>query len=434
MRKLIVSLVTNLICLMAASNAWAVLKIDITQGNVDPMPIAISNLLDDSGENTSLGNDIREVIENDLKSSGLFRPISQNAFLEKLKVEQVPNFANWRQIGAMALTSARLYKNGNQLTCEYRIWDPNVEGQIGGSSITIGEKNWRRLAHKIADEIYQKITGEQGYFDTRIAFISETGPATKRVKKLALMDQDGSGYRELTSGKFMVLTPRFDSKLHKVIYMSYEKRVPQVYILDIHSGDETLVGKFPGMSFSPRFAPDGNYAIFSIAKGGTTDIYEINLNNSSLNKLTNLAGSISTSPSYAPDGNQIVFTSDRGGSTQLYVMNRDGSQSHRISFGEGSYTTPVWSPRGDYIAFTKQKGGVFYIGVMRPDGSGERLLTSSWMDEGPTWAPNGRVIMFSRQARGSGYKVFAIDITGYNERIIKTPHDASDPAWSPLLN
>lgn len=428
--KKFLSLLTAL-CGLALS-AQAALKIDITQGNVDPMPIAINDFFDESGAPTNLGRDIREIIENDLKNSGLFKPISHNAFLEKPQVDQVPSFRSWRQIGALAVSTGKITESGSTVTVEFRLWDPNVEDQIAGSQISISERSWRRLGHKVADEIYNKLTGEEGIFDTRVLFVSETGALTKRIKKLAIMDQDGENYRELTNGKYMVLTPRFDSKSQRAIYMSYEKKVPQVFLLDINSGSETLIGKFPGMSFAPRFSPDGSSAIMSIAKNGTTDIYEVSLFSSSLTRLTNLPGTINTSPSYSPDGEKIVFNSDRGGSPQLYVMNRDGSNVTRISFGGGSYTTPVWSPRGDFIAFTKQKGG-FYIGVMRPDGSGERILSSSWMDEGPTWSPNGRVIMFSRQKRGGGYNIYAVDITGYHERQIKTPHDASDPAWSPLL-
>jgi TolB protein len=418
-----------------ASLAQAVLKIDITQGNVDPMPVAIGEFFVSQGTTSSLSEEVRLVIENDLRSSGLFRPIDKNGFLEMLTIDKTPNFISWRQIGALAFTSGRISETGDKVTVEFRLWDPAMEKQIEGSSFTLPKSAWRRGAHKIADQIYKRLTGEDGYFDTRVLFIAESGPMTNRMKKLAIMDQDGANYKELSDGKHMVITPRFDPKVHRAIYMSYKSKVPQVYLLDIHSGSQRLIGNFPGMSFAPRFAPDGNYAIMSVAKDGTTDIYEVNLNTSGITKLTSGTGTINTSPSYSPDGSQIVFTSDRGGSEQIYVMNRDGSNVKRISFGNSfSYSTPVWSPRGDFIAFTtRARSGMFGIGVIRPDGSGERLLTSSWMDEGPTWAPNGRVIMFSRQQKGAGYHIYAVDVTGYNERLLDTPTDASDPAWSPLL-
>jgi TolB protein len=419
--------------LIVSTLAHAALKIDITQGNIDPMPIAINTFYAEDGSEDPVGNSIKAIVERNLNSSGLFRTIDSAAFLEPLNVDKIPSYVSWRQIGAIAVTSGKIKKQGGNIVIEYRLWDPSTETQLDGAALTIPERAWRRAGHKVADAIYKHLTGEDGYFDTRLLFISETGNLKNRTKKLAIMDQDGENYKELTDGRDIVLTPRFDSKLHRAIYMSYKNTVPQVFLLDIHSGYQKLVGNFPGMSFAPRFSPDGNSAIMSVAQDGTTNIIEIGLSDRRMRKLTNEFGSISTSPSYSPDGKQIVFTSDRGGRPQLYVMNRDGSDQRRISYGEGGYSTPVWSPRGDFIAFTRQQGGVFYIGVMRPDGSGERLLTSSWMDEGPTWSPNGRVIMFSRQQRGEGYQLFAVDLTGQNERKITTPTDASDPAWSPLL-
>lgn len=416
--------------------ASAALKIDITQGKVEPMPIAISEFYDLSGSTSSMGSQIRNVIENDLRSSGIFRPIDKDAFLENITVDKSPNFTSWRQIGAMAFSSGRITQTGDKISVEFRLWDPNLETQIEGTAFTLSDKSWRRVGHKIADQIYKRLTGEDGYFDTRIVFVSETGPLDKRVKKLAIMDQDGENYKELTDGKQLVMTPRFDMKSQRVVYMSYKNREPQVYLLELQTGEQKLIGNFPGMSFAPRFSPDGRKAVLSVAKGGSTDIYDLDLASGGMRKLTSIAGTINTSPSYSPDGSKIVFNSDRGGKLALYVMGSDGSGVHRISFGDGSYTTPVWSPRGDYIAFTKATGGnngQRYIGVMRPDGSGERLLTASWMDEGPTWSPNGRVIMFSRQTRGAGYHIHSIDITGFNEKRVETPTDASDPAWSPLL-
>jgi len=420
--------------ILVCSSASAALKIDITQGNVEPMPIAINPFYDESGFENEFAKNMKDVITNDLVGSGLFRSIDSETFLEKLTADQVPTHVSWRQIGALAVSSAKVTREKEEIAIEFRLWDPSTEEQVSSIKFKIkNEKAWRRAGHKIADIIYSQLTGETGYFDTRLLFVSESGDFKKRQKKLAIMDQDGANYKELTDGRHMVLTPRFDSKLQRAIYMSYKNTVPQVYLLDIATGSQNLIGNFPGMSFAPRFSPEGEHAVMSIAKDGTTDIYEVSLKSKNIKRLTEGFGTIDTSPSYSPDGKKIVFTSDRGGRPQLYVMNRNGSDVQRISFGDGSYSTPVWSPRGDFIAYTKQNGGTFYIGVMRPDGTGERLLSSSWMDEGPTWAPNGRVIMFSRQKMGEGYKLFAIDLTGFNERRIPTPTDASDPAWSPLL-
>lgn len=294
-------------------------------------------------------------------------------------------------------------------------------------------ENWRRVAHIIADAIYEKITGEKGYFDTRVVFVSESGPKTARKNQLAIMDQDGFNARMLTDGSDLVLTPRFSPNKQEVTYMSFANQQPRVYLLNIATGQREVVGNFPGMTFAPRFSPDGQRVVLSLQQEGNANIYTMDLRSRTTTRLTSTAA-IDTSPSYSPDGTQIAFESDRGGKQQIYVMNADGSNQHRISFGDGAYSTPVWSPRGDLIAYTKQSGGTFGIGVMKPDGSGDRLLTSGFHNEGPTWAPNGRVIMFFREPAGSsGPQLYSIDLTGYNEQKIKTPSFASDPAWSPLM-
>lgn len=420
----------------AASPAQATgLRIDITKGNVEPMPIALPDL---SG--TQVGKDIMNVVSADLERSGLFRPINPSSFIEQITAQtSVPRFADWRQINAQALvTGTTTSEGGDKVRVTFRLWDVYGEQQIAGKEYNTFQGNWRRIAHIIADEIYSRLTGEKGYFDSRVVYVSESGPDLKRVKRLAIMDQDGENHKFLTDGQYLVLTPRFSPNSQEILYMSYAGKEPRVFLRDLQTGREESLGSFEGMSFAPRFSADGNSIIMSIAKGGSTQIYKMDLRSRNLVKLTSGSGTIDTSPSYSPDGAQIVFNSDRGGSQQLYVMNADGSNVHRISFGDGKYGTPVWSPRGDLIAFTKMSGGKFSIGVMRTDGSGERLITESYLDEGPSWSPNGRVITFHRQARASGGKagaihLFTVDVTGYNLRQVVTPQEASDPAWSPLL-
>lgn len=432
MRSLLLALCTMLV----AGTAHAQLKIDITRGNFDPMPIAVSNLTGEKSRDADVGQQISAVIQADLERSGLFRPISQKAFIENsTDGDAIPRFADWRQINTQALVKGTISVNGEKMKVAFRLWDVLGEQQIAGKEYNTFTKNWRRVAHLVADEIYKRLTGEDGYFDTRIVYIAESGPATHRVKRLAIMDQDGENVKYLTNGADLVLTPRFSPTSQEILYMSYKGRQPRVYLRDLQTGREESLGRFEGMSFAPRFNHDGNKMVMSIADKGNTEIYEMDLRSRRMNRLTNSAG-IDTSPSYAPDGREIVFNSDRGGSQQIYVMNANGSNVRRISFGDGTYGTPVWSPRGDLIAFTKMYKGKFFIGVMRKDGSGERLLTESWLDEGPSWAPNGRVIVFNRQypSRGgaSTSKLFSIDVTGRNLREVPTKGDASDPAWSPL--
>ena len=423
-----------LVLMLMPELASAQLKIDITRGNIDPLPVAVTPLTGDA----DIGQRITEVISANLERSGLFRPIAQSAFIERIaNGDQVPRFADWRQINAQAIVSGTVTPIGtDRLRVSFRLWDVLAEQQIAGKEYNTFARNWRRIGHLISDEIYKRLTGETGYFDSRIVYVSETGPATRKIKRLAIMDQDGENNKFLTDGRALVLTPRFSPNTQEILYMSYAGKQPRVFLRDLQTGREEMLGRFEGMSFAPRFNHDGSRMLMSIAKGGQTSIYEMDLRSRQLRRLTNTPGIIDTSPSYSPDGSRIVFNSDRGGSQQLYVMDRNGGNVTRISFGDGRYGTPIWSPRGDLIAFTKMHGGSFYIGIMRADGSGERLLTQSWLDEGPSWAPNGRVLIFGREfpgRQGTRARLYSIDITGHNLREVITPTDASDPAWSPLL-
>lgn len=428
---------------VAAVPAWpgpahALIEIDITRGNIQPIPVAIPDFLGANRSDAKLGADIAGIIQANLIHSGLFTTIDKAAFIEKISdVNATPRFGDWRIINAQALITGRVTRQPDgRLRAEFRLWDVLAGQQMAGQQFFTTPDNWRRVAHVIADAVYQRLTGETGYFDTRIVFIDETGPKDARVKRLAIMDQDGANRRMLTNGSDLVLTPRFSPTSQEITYMSYGRGdQPRVYLYNIESGQREVVGDFPGMTFSPRFSRDGQRVIMSLQSGGNANIYTMDLRNRRTTRLTNTAA-IDTAPSYSPDGRRITFESDRGGGQQIYVMNADGSNQTRISFGRGSYSTPVWSPRGDLIAFTKRRAGRFLIGVMRPDGSGERILTEGYHNEGPTWAPNGRVIMFFRDTPGEngGPKLWSVDLTGYNERQIDTPSFASDPAWSPLIN
>ena len=416
--------------------AHAVVELNITQGNIQPMPIAIPDFASDGSIDAKSAQEISYVVSNDLKSSGLFLPIDPAAFIEKgLDVARAPRFEDWRPINAQALVVGRIGNSDGKLRAEFRLWDVLSGKQLAGEQFFTRVREARRVGHIIADVIYERITGEKGYFDTRVVFVDESGPKDKRVKRLAIMDQDGYNVRLLTTGTDLVLTPRFSPSTQEITYMSFAGDDPKVYLLNIETGQKEIVGTFPGMTFAPRFSPDGQRIVMSLEQGGAANIYAMDLRSRSTTQLTN-SQAINTSPCYAPDGRQIVFQSDRDGSQQIYVMNANGSNQRRISSGGGSYSTPVWSPRGDLIAFTKQAGGQFLIGVMKPDGSGERVLTEGFHNEGPTWAPNGRVLMFFRESPGAsgGPRLFSIDLTGYNERLVATPSFGSDPAWSPLIN
>ena len=421
---------------MVAGTVRAQTVIDITQGVVDPLPVAVTRLIG-GGATEQVGVDITSVIAADLERSGLFRSIDPRAFIERPEAIGVqPSFGDWRQINAQLLVTGDVgIEADGRLQATFRLWDTFAEAQMVGFTFRTTQANWRRVAHKIADAIYQRVTGESGYFDTRVVYIAESGPTTNRVKRLAIMDQDGANHRFLTDGEELVLTPRFSPSAQEITYMSYVNDTPRVYIYNIDTGQNERLGDYPGMTFAPRFSPDGNRVVFSMARGGNSEVYVMDLRTRQTARLTN-DPAIDTSPSMAPDGSRIAFNSDRGGSSQLYVMNADGGNPLRLTFGKGRYSTPVWSPRGDLIAFTRQYQGQFYIGVIRPDGSGERMLSVSYLDEGPTWSPNGRVIMFFREVpttQGKVSRLYSVDLTGHNERMVVTPLDGSDPAWSPLL-
>lgn len=425
---------------LLASPAHAELEIDVTGASRNPMPIALPEMIGSSSNiftklvGRDYGDKIHEVISADLDRSGLFKIIPQNSYIETLSsIDQRPQFIDWQAIKAQALVQSQITElPGEKLKVDFRLWDVAASQQLLGKSFTSTKDNWRRIAHVVADAIYERLTGDKGYFNTRVVYVSESGPTTRRVKRLAMMDQDGENHKFLTDGRNLVLTPRFSPNMQKITYLEYVGHNPRVYLMDLTNNSRQVLGNFPGMTFAPVFSPDSSKVLMSYANKGATHIYEMNLRTKSIKQIT-FGNAIDTSASYSPDGSKIVFNSDRGGNQQLYVMDADGGNVERISFGKGRYATPVWSPRGDYIAFTKMANGAFYIGVMAPDGSGERLLADGFLVEGPTWSPNGRVLMFFRQDRGSPVRLYTIDLTGYNERRIITPSEASDPAWSPLL-
>ncbi|WP_371130473.1 Tol-Pal system beta propeller repeat protein TolB [Phenylobacterium sp.] len=414
--------------LAGAAPAAAQIEVDVNRGDVQPLPVAIPAF------GGARGAEIAQVITGNLERSGLFRPIDQNAFIEKsLDVNVQPKFTDWKAINAQALVNGQVVVEGGRLTVNFRLWDVYAEQPLLGLQFTSTPENWRRVAHKISDAVYERLTGEKGYFDTRIVFVSESGGRLNRVKRLGIMDQDGANPSYLTDGAYIVMTPRFSSTSQEITYMALRPEGSSIYLFNLETARRETLGSFPGMVYAPRFSPDGGRVAFSVERNGNSDIYVMNLRNRASAKLTS-DPSIETSPSFSPDGTRIVYNSDRGGSPQLYIMGADGSGARRISFGSGRYTTPVWSPVGDFIAFTKQVGGQFHIGVMKPDGSDERLLTTSYLDEGPTWAPNGRVLMFSRETPGGPPRLWTVDVTGRILRPAPYPGSASDPAWSPLLN
>ena len=419
------------------------LEVTLTQGNIKPTPIAITNLYSVNDEASKIGKNISMVISDNLERSGLFIPVDKKAFIQNNEsLNKQPRFEDWKIIKAQHLIAGKITKSGDKISVEFRIYDVFSQKQLIGKRYETKEDNWRRVSHIISDAIFERITGEGGYFDTRIVYVAETGTKENRKKRLAIMDQDQEGHRFLTDGSYLVLTPRFSPNSQKITYMSYiTKNSPRVYILDIETGKQEIVGEFPGMTFAPRFSPDGKKIIMSYSDPnvGNSEIYIMDLATRVSKRITN-SSAIDVSASFSPKGDKIVFNSDRSGRRHLYVANTNGKNLKRISRESGSYYTPVWSPRGDMIAFTKQEGGQFYIGVMETNGSNERMIAKSFHVEGPTWAPNGRYLLYFKEERtvndGSGGEssLYSIDLTGHNERKIFTPLGGSDPAWSPIMH
>ncbi|WP_298430049.1 Tol-Pal system beta propeller repeat protein TolB [uncultured Jannaschia sp.] len=432
----------TLLTLLIAAPATAQdgpLRITITDGVIEPLPVAIPTFVARNAAAADLSQDITRVIAADLVNTGLFREIPQDAHISRIGNFDSPvQWSDWKAVNAQALiTGSVLVEGDGRIVVQFRLFDIFSEAPLGDGLQFVGTVDgWRRMAHKVADAAYSRITGEGPYFDSRVVFVSETGPKDARQKRIAVMDYDGANVSYLTSSDAIVLAPRFSPDGSRIIYTGYESGFPRVTVIDVASLQrQTIGGVDQNMSFAPRFSPDGSRVVYSAEVAGNTDLYALDIATGAQTRLTT-APSIETAPSFSPDGSRVVFESDRSGAPQLYVMPSSGGEGTRISFGEGRYGTPVWSPKGDYIAFTKQNAGRFHIGVMREDGSEERLLTGAFLDEGPTWAPNGRVVMFTRETAGAAGApaLYTVDITGRNLQRAATPAAASDPSWGPLLN
>ena len=430
-RRAVLALGLSSVAMAAASPALAQLQITVSGGNFTPLPIAIPEF---ASSDPAFGRDVTQIVRTNLVNSGLFRLIDPASYpMVTGTPDATPDFAAWRGIGADGVVMGGAERGGS-IQSSLRVWDTAAGQQVTGKAYGTDANSWRRIAHMASDAIYSGLTGESGYFDTRIVYVAESGPKANRTKRLAIMDQDGANNRILTDGRLAAITPRLSPNGQLVTYMTLDGPTSSgIFVLDLASGQTRALGQFGQMSFAPRFAPDGSRIIFSVAHEGTTNLFVMPVGGGSPSQLTNGAA-IDTSPCFSPDGSQICFESDRGGQPQIYVMSAGGGGAQRVSYGQGSYSTPVWSPKGDLIAFTKQAGGQFSIGVMRPDGGGERILATSYHAEGPTWAPNGSVLMFFRDPGGeSGPSLYSIDVWGRNERRVSTETFASDPAWSPLL-
>lgn len=442
-RALSVALAALVLCVSALFGTNAAqaqssgpLRIEITEGVIEPVPYAIPDFVAENAAGQQYAASLARVVANNLSGTGLLREIPASAHVGRIVSFDSPvQFSDWRAINSQALITGAVLVNGPNITVKFRLFDVLSGQQLGeGLQLDGRTDNWRRMAHRVSDAVYTRLTGESGYFDSRVAFIAESGSRENRRKQVAIMDQDGENVQFITDGAALAFAPRFSPTGDRLLFTSYESGFPRIYLMDVATRARQMIGDQPGtMTFAPRFSPDGQSVVYSLSIGGSTNLFMLNIATGQRYQLTNTANAIDTAPSFSPDGQSVVFESDREGTSQLYIMNISTGDTRRISHGQGRYSTPVWSPRGDLIAFTKSNAGRFHIGAMRVDGSNERLLTSSYLDEGPTWAPNGRVIMFTREVGGGDAALFSVDISGRNLRRVPTPGAASDPAWSPLM-
>lgn len=435
----------KLLCLLVACCAFSLpahaeLKVDIIAGATEPIAIAVQKLETVGNVSSDDAEMIRDVVDADLKSTGLFRIVSRNALPEFVEMGKMPDFQLWSAVKAQVLVQAKLSaESGGRYNLEFYVWDVNAKEQIEAQSLVASKKSARRLAHIMADAIYERLTGEVGYFDTQIVFIAETGPVHDRIKRMAIMDQDGYGLRYLSDEDTFVMSPHFSPNMQTIAFLSFRDNDPMVWTLDLETGEQRRLGQFGGMNFAPRFSPDGTKIALSLVKNGITHIYEYDIESKTLKQLT-FGYSLNTSPSYSPDGKKMAFNSDRSGNQQIYVLDLETGAVERITYGAGRYATPAWSPDGKFIAFTKIANDTFYIGIMDPRGRNEKILAGGWYMEAPSWAPGSRrVVYYETEKALDGIErishIRSVDITGQNIYEIELPDDINgvEPTWSPKL-
>ena len=438
MMKKMLSFVFAVMCFVVTAHAE--LKVDIIAGAAEPIPVAIQKLETVGNVSSDDAKMIREVVENDLKSSGLFRIVSHDAFPEFVEMGEMPNFKLWSAIKTQVLVQAKLSaESGGKYDLEFYVWDVNGKEQIEAQSLVSSKKSVRRLAHIMADAIYERLTGETGYFDTQIVFIAETGPVHNRNKRMAIMDQDGFGMRYLSDDKTFVMSPHFSPNMQTIVFLSFRNDDPMVWTLDLNTGEQRRLGQFGSMNFAPRFSPDGTKIALSLVKNGITHIYEYDIESKTLKQLT-FGRSLNTSPSYSPDGKKLAFNSDRSGNQQIHILDLETGKEKRITYGAGRYATPAWSPDGKFIAFTKMADDTFYIGIMNPEGRNEKILAGGWYMEAPSWAPGSRRVVYYETEKALDdieriSHIRTVDITGQNVYDIELPDGINgvEPTWSPRL-
>jgi Periplasmic component of the Tol biopolymer transport system len=346
-----------------------------------------------------------------------------------------PTFSKWRSKGAKILITGFVQARADQrITFGCYAYDVDKGREVARKGFVVAPDEWQRAAHKCSGLAYTAVTGAPSIFDTRIAYVAESGPAAARVKRLAIVDSDGTNHRYLSAGESMALTPRLSPDGRQIAYVSFLTGTPHVRIRDVDGTNDRALLQPGTLSFAPRFSPDGKRIVFSMTMNGNTDIYSASIDGSAPVRLTTSPG-VDTDASFAPDGNRIVFESDRSGSQQLYLMDaHDGSAQRRLTFGGAAYAAPDWSPDGNWIAFTRRDPGGRRVGVLKRDGSGEQLLSAGPGDEGASWAASSRELVFQRSDPAGNSSLLRVSLDGSEPRSVVLPQGGSDPDWSGVAN
>ncbi len=422
-----------LLCGLLDRASWSKVYIDIRSPSFRKFPLAVAPFRAVSSQaEMRLGDRVTDILNDDLNITGFFSVIdgrSAGALGSQAAEKGVENvdFQGWSGSGAEALVIGEVTYKENALVLEARLYDVVKKEMILGKRYTGEIHDLSRMVHRFADEVVFALTGEQGFFQTKIVYVSQ---ATGK-KEISLMDFDGRNATRLTHHNSICLSPRFSPDGTRIAFTSYKSGNPDIYIKDLRTGAERRAFRYPGLNISPSWSPDGQRLAMTLSKDGNSEIYTARLDGSDLQRVTDHPG-IDVSPTWSPDGRRIAFVSNRGGTPQIYAMDASGQNVQRLTF-EGTYNThPSWSPRGDRIAFDATVRGEHNICTIQADGANFKVLTANLSQcEMPSWSPDGRNLVFSSNRNGVP-NIYLIDAEGTRiKRLTFEKGGDTYPNWSP---
>ena len=408
--------------LTVASAAYAQLSIEITGAGANRLPVAIADF---TGERI-VSQALTSVVRADLERSGLFRLVDTTG--QTVADSASVNFDEWKTRGADALVAGNVVPAADsRYETRYRLYDVPKQASLASQGYTHNSGQLRATAHRIADAVYEKLTGEPGIFSTRIAYVVKS---TGRFE-LQIADADGSNAQTALASREPIISPTWSPDGNKLAYVSFEAKKPVVYVHDLASGRRHVAANFKGSNSAPAWSPDGKRLAVVLTKDGSSQLYIVNADGSGVTRVATSAG-IDTEPQFSPDGQAIYFTSDRGGSPQIYRLPVTGGEAQRVTF-DGSYNvTPRPSPDGKSLAYVARNGGRFQLTLMDLATRQNQILTDSAKDESPSFAPNGRMIIYATEVGGRGV-LAAVSADGrIKQRLSVQAADVREPSWGPL--